>query len=225
MVFRFGDVSTIPPANYVELRIHQMTPNNSRKNPESFSTNIILRNLKIVEQKTIEIRGKDGARSLNFRESWIWEQGLQESMNWNFLEILSMGSISSRKHDLEIWAFQLNENLEHGINMFKKHEIDVLYSHESKHSKDILFWIMRTWTFCNLFQLKESPPPLNIPIPTPAPVHHKHIRDSMDWFLEQSIDKLAQSLIYWLCDLSIDQQRKLWTTCTVLITISFCSVS
>ena len=40
-------------------------------------------------------------------KSWIWDQHLQENMRWN-LE-LNMGSISFKKHEMEVWEFPIDE--------------------------------------------------------------------------------------------------------------------
>ena len=45
----------------------------------------------------------------------------QQNMKWEFLKILNMGSISFKKHDIEILA-----NPECGINIFQQDGVEIL---------------------------------------------------------------------------------------------------
>ena len=73
-----------------------------QEDSQFISKNIILRNLKILEIDNFEFVEKD--RPTNPEDPFN-----------TFLEILNMGSISSKKHGMRILG-----NLEYGINIYPK---------------------------------------------------------------------------------------------------------
>ena len=90
MVSGCSDVSMSPKTNIICFWRHQDTPNNPRTNPNSFFENMILENLKFRKSDTLKMLEQLGI-------------GNHEDPSLNFLNILKMGSISSRKHEMAVW--------------------------------------------------------------------------------------------------------------------------
>ena len=69
----------------------------------------------IDEKSSITLPDKQPTtRLMNSWSSWMWDQYLPENMKWKFFEIVKMGSMSFKKHDMEIlhvWFNQSNSNI------------------------------------------------------------------------------------------------------------------
>ena len=78
-----------PKTNIIYLWRHRIAPNNLRKS-RFIVGNIVLGNLKVWGVDNFENVGKD-------------KDGQIPSSGPTVLIILNMGSISSRKHEMEIW--------------------------------------------------------------------------------------------------------------------------
>ena len=93
MISGFSGVSLTPQTNTIYLWRHQDTSNNPKK-PESFLTHIMLENINILEIDNVGSCGKERGRKIP--------------------NILNMGSISSREHEIEtlaIWEQYLPTNI------------------------------------------------------------------------------------------------------------------
>ena len=98
MILGFSDVSMIPKTNIIHFSRHQDTPNNSRRNPTSFSNMIV---------SEISLLGKSKCLKHSKRRAL---DNPDDPSN-QFLKVLDMGPISSRKHEMMILS-------DPGIRMF-----------------------------------------------------------------------------------------------------------
>ena len=96
MISRFSAVYMIPETNYIQLRIHKRTPNNSKEN-ETILENLMRRTINILESQNL---GKGRRRKIL-------------KLYLLLFEIFNMKAISSNRHEMEnLENLDNHENLE-----------------------------------------------------------------------------------------------------------------
>ena len=143
MIWGFLGVSMILKTSYLYLWRHQDTPNNPRRNPNSFLNIIVGTSRHIWKSTILKMLGKTGAE-----HSW--------RSVFKILEFLEYGINIFRKKTWNgyfvIWNQHLAKNIKFNLWIFE--------TLKARNQDTLKFF------HC---QLRESLPPLNIPTLTPAP--------------------------------------------------------